>query len=119
MKADERASGIENRLARLTIALRSPIAFRLPGPFTTNWATAELEPVAITFEGWEFVWHPPMTREIEGDRDDYGPMVSVAFEGDEEYVAVTAALQRFFSSSHSFFFSRRPFLQILDFRVDP
>lgn len=80
------------------VGLRTPIAFRLPGPFTANWATAELEAVAITFEGLEFIWHPPLTREIEGELDDYGPMVSVVVPDEGDYSAVAEALQRFFSA---------------------
>jgi hypothetical protein len=39
---------------RLTVALRSPLAFRAPGPDGRSLAA-----VAIEFEGRDFVWHPP------------------------------------------------------------
>jgi hypothetical protein len=80
------------------VGLRSPIAFRLPGPLTRESLTAELEAVAIAFEGFEFIWHPPMKREIDGEIDDYGPMVSVLVPGTEQSPAVAEALQRFFSA---------------------
>jgi hypothetical protein len=80
------------------VGLRSPIAFRLPGPLTRESLTADLEAVAIVFESHEFIWHPPMRREIDGEIDDLGPMVSVLVPGVEDSPAVLEALQRFFSA---------------------
>ena len=80
------------------VGLRSPIAFRLPGPLTTESLTADLEAVAIVFEGHEFIWHPPMRREIDGEIEDFGPMVSVLVAGVEDSPVVMEALQRFFSA---------------------
>src|SRR5688572_24647937 len=81
------------------VGLRSsPIAFRLSGPLTRESLTAALEAVAIDFEGFEFIWHPPMKREIDGEIDDYGPMVSVLVPDTEQSPAVAEALQRFFSA---------------------
>lgn len=80
------------------VGLRSPIGFRLPGPLTRESLTADLEAVAILFEGHEFIWHPPMRREINGEIEDFGPMVSVLVPGTEQSLAVSDALQRFFSA---------------------
>lgn len=48
---------------RLTVGVRSPLAFRLPEPRTGDWLNAPPEPVGIEFEEREFVWHPPMEYE--------------------------------------------------------
>lgn len=82
-----------------SVALRSPIVFRPPGPFTANWQTAELEAVAIPFEQWEFIWHPPMKRQLDdAPPEDYGPMVSVAMPGNDGSPEIDAALLRFLSA---------------------
>jgi len=80
------------------VGLRSPIAFRLPGPLTAKSLTADLQAVGIAFDGHEFIWHPPMKRELDGETDDYGPMISVLVPGTEDSPAVADALQRFFSA---------------------
>jgi hypothetical protein len=79
---------------RLTLGLRSPLAFLLPG------AAPDDPPAAagIDFEGREFVWHPPQdyTHEL-GDRH-YGPMVAAVVTGDADYRAAADSLQRLLSA---------------------
>src|SRR5947199_7606 len=67
-------------------------------PLTRRCPVTDLEPVASAFDGFEFIWHPPMRREIDGEIDDSGPMVSVLVPGNEQSPAVAEALQRFFSA---------------------
>lgn len=80
------------------VALRSPLAFRLPGAVTAESLGKELQAVAIQFEGFEFIWHPPIRREFQGETEDFGPMVSVLVPGVDDSPAVVEALQRFFSA---------------------
>lgn len=84
---------------RLTVALRSPVAFRLPGPLTLEAMAAPAEPVSIEFEERTFVWHPPMETEsaILG-REQLGPMVAVIVAGDPAAPDAAASLQRFLSA---------------------
>ena len=80
------------------VGLRSPVAFRLPGPLTAKSLTADLQAVSIIFDDHEFVWHPPMKQEIDGETDDSGPMVSVFVPGVDDSPKIAHALQRFFSA---------------------
>jgi hypothetical protein len=83
---------------RLTVALRSPLAFQLPG-------AAALDPrapparVAIEFEGRDFVWHPPTDAGEDLELTQFGPMVSVALEHEEESGPAAESLQRFLSAA--------------------
>lgn len=87
-------------MARLEVALRSPLAFHRPGRSRSLDALKEPpDAVVIAFEGREFVWHPPMDREDEHlGVAQYGPMVSVVIAGDHEVREVAALLQRFLSA---------------------
>ena len=85
---------------RLTVALRSPVAFRLPGPLTLEAMAAPAEPVSIEFEERTFVWHPPMETEsaILGREQLGPPMVAVIVAGDPAAPDAAASLQRFLSA---------------------
>lgn len=84
---------------RLTVALRTPLAFwvRLSGDITERPSAPDT--VAIQFEDWELVWHPPMDSDA-GDLGvmHYGPMVSVVLETQSERSSAEDALQRFLSA---------------------
>ena len=82
------------------VALRSPVAFRLPGPLTLQTMAAPPDSVEIAFEAWRFVWHPPMDHDDEDlGLTQYGPMVSyVVPDLDEDANAARAAVQRFLSA---------------------
>jgi hypothetical protein len=90
-------------VARLEVALRSPIAFHSRGPNDfappIDVLKAPPETVGIQFEGREFVWHPPMAREWEdlGVLAD-GPMVSVVVTDDDDKREAARSLQRFLSA---------------------
>jgi hypothetical protein len=80
-------------LVRLTQGLRSPLAFhRGDSP------DAPLEAVGIEFEGFEFVWHPPMDYDDPLGRSQYGPMVAAVTTDDADYRAAEESLQRLLSA---------------------
>ena len=84
---------------RLTVGLRSPLAFQLPGPRTGDWLKAPPDTVGIKFEGREFVWHPPMEYGDELAPSQYGPMVAVVIVDDEDGRVAAQSLQRFLSAA--------------------
>jgi hypothetical protein len=84
---------------RLTVALRSPLVFRLPGGVPVDALTAPPDAVAIGFEGRDFVWHPPMDLEDDSELTQYGPMVSVALADEGESGPAAESLQRFLSAA--------------------
>lgn len=94
-EAEER----RHKAVKADVPLRSPIAFRLPGPLTLETTRAPPVSVEIAFEDWRFVWHPPMDHEDdELGITQYGPMVSYIVADQHEYSeAVRGALQRFLS----------------------
>lgn len=83
---------------RLTLGLRSPLAFQLPGAQTGDWLKAPPDTVGIEFEGREFVWHPPMEYENPLGRSQYGPMVVTLTTDDADYRAAEESLQRLLSA---------------------
>jgi methylamine utilization protein MauJ len=85
-------------MARFTVALRSPLAFRDPGaPLIPLKARATA--AVIEFEGREFVWHPPKeTDATELGVIRYGPMLAVLQPTDEDGPAVAASAQRLLSA---------------------
>jgi hypothetical protein len=83
---------------RLTVALRSPLAFRMPGPAALD-PGAPPAAVAIEFEGREFVWHPPTDAGADLELTQFGPMVSVALASDDESGSAAESLQRFLSAA--------------------
>jgi hypothetical protein len=87
---------------RLTLGLRSPLAFRVPDG-TGNWLEAPAEAVAIEFEARTFVWHPPFEREDELARSEYGPMVAVVVADDEDGRRAAPVVQRFLSAIAYYF----------------
>jgi hypothetical protein len=83
---------------RLTVGLRSALAFQLPGPNTVDWLKAPPDTVGIKFEGREFVWHPPMDYDDALGGTQYGPMVATLTTDDADYRAAAESLQRFLSA---------------------
>jgi hypothetical protein len=83
---------------RLTLGLRTPLVFHSTAPEIIDWREVPPEAVGIEFEGREFVWHPPMEREDEMGRSDYGPMVAVVYSEEADRQAAAAVLQRFLSA---------------------
>jgi len=83
---------------RITLGLRSPVAFQLWGHKTQDWLEAAPDTVGIEFEGRIFVWHPPMERGDGLSRIEYGPMVAVVVEDDADGREAAVALQRFLSA---------------------
>jgi hypothetical protein len=79
------------------VALRSPLAFRLPGRPDSESALPET--VAIEFEGRDIVWHPPMDSDGDLELTQYGPMVSVALASEDEAGPAAESLQRFLSAA--------------------
>jgi hypothetical protein len=86
-------------VVRLTVGLRSPLAFQLPGRRTGDWLKAPPDTVGIEFEGREFVWHPPTEHGDELGRSQYGPMVAVLITDDEDGRLAARSLQRFLSAA--------------------
>lgn len=86
-------------VVRLTVGLRSPLAFQLPGPLTGDRLKAPADAVGIEFEGRQFVWHPPLEYEDELGRSQYGPMVAVVIADDEDGRLAARSLQRFLSAA--------------------
>ena len=83
---------------RLTVGLRSPLAFQRPGQPNIDYLKAPPDTVGIEFDRREFVWHPPMEYEDELGRSEYGPMVAVVIADDEDGRAAARSLRRFLSA---------------------
>lgn len=81
---------------KVTLGLQSPLAFYRPLP-RGSMLDAKPEAVAIRFEGWEIVWHPPSEYRDERFDSQYGPMVA-AIATDDEMDEIAYGLQRFLSA---------------------
>jgi hypothetical protein len=84
---------------RLTVGLRTPLAFRLPGRLTIRLLDAPLDSVGIDFDGRRFVWHPPVDYKDETGTTQYGPMVSVMVSDDLRDSSASVTLQQFLSAA--------------------
>lgn len=83
---------------RITVGLRSPLAFQLPCVRTLESLSRPADVVGIDFEGREFVWHPPMDYEDDLGVSQFGPMVAAVVTDDNDRAVAATQLQRFLSA---------------------